>query len=120
MKKLEKPIAVFGATGAQGGPVVEALFDRGRPVRAIARTPSKLQPLADRGAEIFALDLADAEALKKALTGVGGAFVHLPFLPVMEIVETQTIRRELNLPATPLDTWARSQDWETAAKIGGS
>lgn len=37
----DKPIAVFGATGAQGGPVVQALLDANRPVRAIARTESK-------------------------------------------------------------------------------
>jgi NAD(P)H dehydrogenase (quinone) len=82
-----KPIAVLGATGAQGAPVAHALLDAGRPVRAIARTEAKLEALAARGAETVALDLADADALTHALTGVGGAFTHLPFVPVMPLIE---------------------------------
>ncbi|MEM7735877.1 MAG: NmrA family NAD(P)-binding protein [Deinococcota bacterium] len=87
---MSKPIAVFGATGAQGGPVVEALPEANHPVRAIGHTESKLQGLAKKGAETVALDLADVDALTKALQGVGGAFVHLPFIPVAEILEAQT------------------------------
>lgn len=85
----DKPIAVFGATGAQGGPVVQALLDANRPVRAIARTESKLEALAEKGVETVALDLADVDALTNALTGVAGAFVQLPFIPVAEILEAQ-------------------------------
>ncbi|MEM8532810.1 MAG: NmrA family NAD(P)-binding protein [Chloroflexota bacterium] len=100
-----QPIAVFGATGAQGGPVVQALLSANRPVRAIARTESKLHPLAEQGAEIFALDLADVEALKKALSGVAGAFVQLPFVPVAEILENQAhaiseVLEAANVPMT--------------------
>lgn len=82
----EKPIAVFGATGVQGGPVVDRLRAAGRPVRAIARTPSKLSVLADRGAEILAVDLADSDAVTSALAGTSGAFIHLPFIPVPDVV----------------------------------
>ncbi len=85
----DKPIAVFGSTGAQGGPVVQALLDVNRPVRAIARTESKLEALAEKGVETVALDLADVDALTKALTGVAGAFVHLPFIPVIDILKAQ-------------------------------
>jgi uncharacterized protein YbjT (DUF2867 family) len=52
------PIAVFGATGAQGGPVAQALLEAGRPVRAVAHTESKLAGLAARGAQTVAVDLA--------------------------------------------------------------
>jgi uncharacterized protein YbjT (DUF2867 family) len=87
MDNATQPIAVFGATGAQGGPVARALLDDGWPVRAIARTGSKLEELKARGAEAYALDLADAGAVRRALEGVAGAFVHLPFMPVMELME---------------------------------
>lgn len=89
MEHPTRPIAVFGATGAQGGPVARALLDAGRPVQAIAHTEAKLQDLAARGAETFALDLADAGAVGRALDGVAGAFVHLPFMPVMELMEAR-------------------------------
>jgi uncharacterized protein YbjT (DUF2867 family) len=36
------PFAVFGATGQQGGAVVDALLDRGASVRAIVRNPDVL------------------------------------------------------------------------------
>jgi uncharacterized protein YbjT (DUF2867 family) len=82
------PIAVFGATGAQGAPVVQALLSAGHQVRALARTPAKLVPLSDRGIDARAVDLADADALADALTGVSGVFAHLPFVPVPEVIET--------------------------------
>lgn len=81
------PIAVFGATGAQGRPVVEALLRAGRPVRAVARNPERLDALARRGAETASIDLADGPAVRAALDGVAGAFVHLPFMPVPELIE---------------------------------
>jgi uncharacterized protein YbjT (DUF2867 family) len=82
------PIAVFGATGAQGAPVVEALLAAGHQVRALARTPAKLVPLSVRGIDARAVDLADADALADALTGVSGVFAHLPFVPVPEVIES--------------------------------
>jgi uncharacterized protein YbjT (DUF2867 family) len=99
------PIAVFGATGAQGGPVAHALLAAGRPVRAIARTEARLRDLADRGAEVRAVDLADADAVRHALIGVSAAFVHLPFLPVAAIVRAQatavaTGLRDAEVPLT--------------------
>jgi uncharacterized protein YbjT (DUF2867 family) len=82
-----QPIAVFGATGAQGGPVVEALLRADRPVRAVARSADRLDALAARGAETATIDLGDAASVRAALTGVSGAFVHLPFMPVPELIE---------------------------------
>jgi uncharacterized protein YbjT (DUF2867 family) len=82
------PIAVLGSTGAQGAPVVDALLSAGHQVRALARTPVKLASLSERGIDTRAVDLADADALTEALTGVAGVFAHLPFLPVPEIIET--------------------------------
>ena len=85
MTASDSPIAVFGATGAQGRPVVEQLAAAGRPVRAIARTPEKLRDLPPL-AEPHPLDLDDRDALARALRGAAGAFVHLPLVPVEEIL----------------------------------
>ena len=69
-------IAVHGATGAQGMPVVRALLERGHKVRAITRTarPERLPP----DAEPVASDLTDVEALVRAYTGVDGVALVLP------------------------------------------
>jgi len=85
-----QPTAVFGATGAQGGSVVEALLQARRPVRAVARNAERLDVLARRGVQVAALDLADDGAVRAALDGVSGAFVHLPFMPVPELIEQWT------------------------------
>jgi len=83
------PIAVFGATGAQGNPVARFLLQAGRPVRAVGHTEAKLADLAAAGAETVAVDLADTAAVTRALDGVAAAFVHLPFVPVPEVVRAQ-------------------------------
>lgn len=81
------PVAVLGATGAQGAPVVEVLLAAGTPVRALARTPARLAALAARGVDVRPVDLADAGALTDALRGVSGVFAHLPFVPVPALME---------------------------------
>lgn len=76
---MSRTIAVFGATGAQGGSVARFLLDdpekRFR-VRAITRSVSseKAQALQDAGAEVVCADLDDKESLVVALTGVDGVF----------------------------------------------
>lgn len=71
-------ILVSGATGNQGGAVIDALLaDPSRwHIRALTRSPEgkKAAALAARGVEIHAGDLADAESLKPALAGAYGAF----------------------------------------------
>ncbi len=89
MDHTPQPIAVFGATGAQGGPVAHALLAAGRRVRAIAHTESRLHDLRTRGAEVRAVDLADRDAVRAALHNVAAAFVHLPFIPVPDVVRAQ-------------------------------
>ena len=73
------PIAVFGATGAQGGAVAHALLAAGRPIRAFARTPDTASRLVDAGAELVPVDLSKPETVASALHGVSGAFVQIPF-----------------------------------------
>lgn len=71
-------ILVTGATGNQGGAVIDALLavPRSWHVRALTRSPQgkKARALAARGVEVFGGDLADASSLKQALNGVHGAF----------------------------------------------
>ena len=69
----KKIIAVFGATGLQGGGVVRALRANGRfKVRAVTRNPDKHRDLAD---EVVAGDLDRPETLKAALAGAHGVFL---------------------------------------------
>lgn len=74
---MTKEVAIFGATGAQGAPVVEEALKAGLQVRAVARDAAKV---AERHptAEAYAATLDDKAALATVLTGVSAAFVHLP------------------------------------------
>lgn len=74
---MKKTIAVFGATGAQGGSVARALLNRGVfAVRAITRKTDSpaANALRDLGAEIVQGDLDDPASLAAALDGVYGVF----------------------------------------------
>lgn len=104
------PVAVFGATGAQGGPVVQALLDAHRAVRVIVRDPGKARPLAERGAEIAVAELTDPDALTAALQGVSGAFVHLPFIPVEAFVRpaARALSTALVAARVPLSVFSTS------------
>jgi uncharacterized protein YbjT (DUF2867 family) len=69
-------IAVIGATGKQGGAVVDALLDQGLEVRALVRDPgtAAAQALEDRGVALVKGDLTDPASLESLLSGVDGAF----------------------------------------------
>ena len=69
-------IAVHGATGAQGAPVVRRLLVDSYKVRAITRTPAHDRLPA--GVASFAVDLTDVEALVRAYTGVDAVVAVLP------------------------------------------
>lgn len=89
------PIAVLGATGGQGGAVVDALLDAGRSVRAVVRSPesSRAQALADRGVELAVADLMSGDGLTEAFAGVAGAFaLTTPFESGVDAELTQGMR----------------------------
>ena len=74
-----KIIAVFGATGAQGGGLARAILDDphgGFTVRAITRDvdSDKARALTELGAEVVAADVDDASSLRRALEGAYGAY----------------------------------------------
>lgn len=72
----DKPILVTGATGKQGGAVVEHLLRHGAQVRALTRNPAsqKAIMLASRGVEIVKGDLDNSESIVDALRGVEAVF----------------------------------------------
>ncbi|MEM9629994.1 MAG: NmrA family NAD(P)-binding protein [Pseudomonadota bacterium] len=74
---MSQTVAVFGATGAQGAPVVRHALESGLKVRAVARDETRIRNLHPE-AEAHCATLDDEEALVKALDGVDAAFLHLP------------------------------------------
>lgn len=76
----KKIIAVIGATGAQGGGLVEAILNDpngGFAARAVTRDATKPQAkaIAARGGEVVQANLDDVESLKRAFTGAHGVYV---------------------------------------------
>ncbi|WP_313812929.1 NmrA/HSCARG family protein [Glutamicibacter sp.] len=69
---MSDSIAVFGATGQQGGSVVKALRERGLSVRALARDPQggRAQALRELGAQVVAADITDPASITSALQGI--------------------------------------------------
>lgn len=74
---MSKTVAIFGATGAQGAPVVSQALDQGLAVRAVARDAAKISQMHPR-AEAVTADLADEDSIAAALSGVDAAFLHFP------------------------------------------
>ncbi|MFJ4187157.1 NmrA/HSCARG family protein [Kitasatospora sp. NPDC089509] len=70
------PVAVTGATGAQGGATARALLRAGRPVRALTRAVGSpaARELASLGAELAYADFDDPASLTAALDGAGALF----------------------------------------------
>ncbi|WP_162237503.1 NmrA/HSCARG family protein [Arthrobacter sp. Leaf234] len=67
-----RTIAVFAATGSQGGAVADALLEAGVRVRALVRSTAsaKAAALAERGAELVRIDVEEPSSLVAALEGV--------------------------------------------------
>ncbi|WP_415400883.1 SDR family oxidoreductase [Tateyamaria sp. SN3-11] len=72
-----KTVAIFGATGAQGAPVVKEALSKGHTVRAVARDAAKIAVLHPNAVAVAA-DLSDEDAVAEALRGVDAAFLHFP------------------------------------------
>ena len=75
----KKIIAVFGATGAQGGGLVRAILadpSGGFAARAVTRKTDseKARELAKLGAEVVSADLDDEQSIRRALQGAYGAY----------------------------------------------
>jgi uncharacterized protein YbjT (DUF2867 family) len=71
-----KLVLVTGATGKQGGAVVEALLTRGHQVRALTRNSasSAANRLGEHGVEIAVGDFTDPDSLVRAARGVDAVY----------------------------------------------
>ena len=76
MPHADPPVLVLGATGGQGGAVVDALLDREVTVRALVRDPASASArrLQARGAEVVPGSLDDRDSLTSAMRGVSSVF----------------------------------------------
>lgn len=115
------PILVTGATGKQGGAVVRALLQAGRPVRAMTRNPDSAaaQALTALGVEVVKGDFNDSASLDAALAGVSGVFsVQMgsqPSDPDTEIVTGKALleaARRANVETVVHTSVARAGDHE--------
>lgn len=84
-------IAVFGATGQQGGAVVDALLTRGARARALVRSPGsdRAQALATRGVELATIRIDDPASTVDALEAVEAFSFMTPEADSLEEVEEE-------------------------------
>ena len=116
----KKIIAVFGATGAQGGGLARAILSDPNSefaVRAITRDTNsdKAKELAKMGAEVVAADIDDLESLKRALRGAYGAyfvtFFWDHFSPEKEMAEAS------NMAAAAKEAGLKHVIWSTLEDV---
>jgi uncharacterized protein YbjT (DUF2867 family) len=115
----KKIIAVFGATGAQGGGLVRAVLaepDGGYAVRAVTRNPGSdaARGLAALGAEVVAADIDDGASLERALAGAYGAyfatFFWAHFSPEREKAEAASMARAAAAAGLRHAIWSTLED----------
>ncbi|RAH66092.1 NmrA/HSCARG family protein [Aspergillus aculeatinus CBS 121060] len=78
----KKLISVVGATGIQGGSVIDALLDDGTyKIRALTRNPASVaaKELARKGVEIIAADVTDISSLVTAFEGSSAIYAMTNF-----------------------------------------
>jgi len=117
--QVGKAIAVFGATGAQGGGLVKAILaDKvsGFTVRAITRdvNSDKAKALAAAGAEVVAADVDDPGSVERALKGCYGAyfvtFFWAHFSAEKEMAEVESYARAAKAAGIQHAIWSTLED----------
>jgi uncharacterized protein YbjT (DUF2867 family) len=115
----KKIIAVFGATGAQGGGLVRAILNDKNSefaVRAVTRDPGsdKAKELARLGAEVVAGNVDDVQSLKQALHGAYGAyfvtFFWEHFSPEKEMAEVKNMAEAAREAGLKHVIWSTLED----------
>jgi len=115
----KKIIAVFGATGAQGGGLARAILKDPNSefsVRDVTRdvNSDKAKALAAQGAEVVAADIDDVQSLKKALEGAYGAYfvtffwAHLS--PEKEMAEAKNMAEAAKVAGLKHAIWSTLED----------
>jgi uncharacterized protein YbjT (DUF2867 family) len=69
---------VTGATGHTGSVIAKRLLARGKKVRVVGRSTERLSSLVSLGAEPFAADISNKEAIARAFVGAEAAYVMIP------------------------------------------
>jgi uncharacterized protein YbjT (DUF2867 family) len=114
-----KRIAVFGATGAQGGGLARAILDDpngGFSLRAITRNvdSDKARELAAAGAEVVAADLDDAASVERALQGAYGAYCLTNFWehfsPEKELSQARNLAQAAKAAGVQHVIWSTLED----------
>ncbi len=115
----KKIIAIFGATGAQGGGLAHAILNDPTSefsVRAITRDPQsdKAKALAQMGAEVVAADIDDPASIKKALEGAYGAycvtFFWAHYSPEKEMAEAKNMAEAAKAAGLKHVIWSTLED----------
>jgi uncharacterized protein YbjT (DUF2867 family) len=115
----KKTIAVFGATGAQGGGLARAILDDpggGFAVRAVTRKvdSDKARTLAAGGAEVVAADLDDAASVERAMQGAYGAYgvtnYWEHFSPEKELAQARTLAQAAKAAGIRHFVWSTLED----------
>ena len=115
----KKIIAVIGATGAQGGGLVNAILNdpdgRFAP-RAITRNVNsdKAKALSKKGVEVVHADMDDVESLKKAFKGAYGAFCVTSYWehtsPEKELAQAKNLAEAVKDAAVSHVIWSTLED----------
>ncbi len=115
----KKIIVVFGATGAQGGGLANAILNDKNSdftVRAVTRDPSsdKAKALEESGAEVVKADIDDFDSVKKALNGAYGAFLVTffwdHFSPEKEINQARELAKAVKQEGLKHVIWSTLED----------
>lgn len=69
---------VIGATGHTGSIIAKRLLAKGKKVRAVGRSAERLSSLVSLGAEPFAADVSNKDAMSTAFGGAEAAYVMIP------------------------------------------
>lgn len=75
-----RKLLVFGATGVQGHPVVDAALEAGFEVRGASRDYREAEEKLSDRVEVVEADLAVGSDVDEAMAGVDAVFFHLPLL----------------------------------------
>ena len=115
----KKIIAVIGATGAQGGGLVQAILNDPKhefAARAITRKPDsdKARELARLGAQVVAADADDEASLANAFAGAHGAFCVTNFWehfsPEKELVQATNQAKATKKAGVAHTIWSTLED----------
>ncbi len=75
---------IIGASGHTGGAAANKLLAQGKKVRVVGRNADHLAPFSSKGAEPFAGDVTDKNAIGKAFAGAEAVYLMLPPDPTVQ------------------------------------